>query len=240
MPRTILITGSAKRLGAALAIGLAKEGHRIAIHFRASRKEAGQVLDTIRGAGGEAEMFASPLASLVDGERLVGEIVARFGGLDTLINNAGSFPRKRFEELTDADWHEGIDSSAGAAFFATRTALPHLRASGRGRIVNIGDSMADRFGHADPGMSYYVGKAGVWLMTRTLAANEARHKVTVNMVSPGVLEKSLCETPAADMPLGRYGTPEDILRPICFLLEDTSEAITGTNIVASGGWNLGG
>ena len=89
--------------------------------------------------------------------------------------------------------------------------LHRLRASGRGRIINLGDSQADRFGHADPGLSYYIGKAGIWLMTRTLAANEAPHKITVNMVSPGVLEDSLCETPSTAMPLGRYGTSDDIV-----------------------------
>lgn len=238
MRRTLLVTGSAKRLGAALALGLAKDGHRIAVHYRTSRAAATETVQAIRAAGGEAEAFPNPLASLEDGALLVREVVARFGQLDTLINNAGSFPRKGFEELTNDDWNIGITSTAGAAFFATRAALPALRASGRGRLINIGDSMADRFGHADPGLSYYVGKAGVWLMTRTLAANEAKNKVTVNMVSPGVLEGSICDTPAEDMPLGRYVTPADILRPIRFLLEDASEAITGTNIVASGGWNL--
>jgi 3-oxoacyl-[acyl-carrier protein] reductase len=238
VPRTILITGSAKRLGAALAQGIAKDGHRIAVHYRTSKADADRTVKAIRDFGGEAAAFQSPLANLNDGGALVRAIVSHFGSLDTLINNAGSFPRKHFEELTQQDWEAGIASTAGAAFFATRAALPHLRASGRGRIINIGDSMADRFGHADPGLSYYIGKGGVWLMTRTLAANEARNKITVNMVSPGVLEDSLCETPAADMPLRRYGNPDDILRPIRFLLDDASEAITGTNIVASGGWNF--
>jgi NAD(P)-dependent dehydrogenase (short-subunit alcohol dehydrogenase family) len=238
MRRTILITGSAKRLGAALAKGLAKDGHRIALHFRSSRHEAEETLQVIRKAGGDASLFQNALASLADGGRLVQEIVTHFGSLDTLINNAGTFNRKRFEELTQGDWETGFASTAGAAFIATRAALPHLRTSGHGRIINVGDSMSDRTGFTEPAMSYYIGKVGVWMMTQTLAATEAHHKITVNMVSPGVLEDSMCDTPREEMPLGRYGTYEDVLHPIRFLLEDGSEALTGSNLHVGGGWNI--
>ena len=238
MARTILITGGAKRLGAALAVRLAGDGHGIAIHFRTSRAEAEKTLQVIRDAGGNAALFQNPLSNLADGERLVSEVIGQFGGLDTLINNAGIFVRKHFDEMTWDDWETGLSSTAGAAFIATRAALPSLRLSGRGRIINIGDSMSDRVGFADPAMSYYIGKMGVWMMTRTLAAAEARHKVTVNMVSPGVLEDSICITPVAEMPMGRYGTYEDVLRPILFLLEDASGTLTGANLHVGGGWNI--
>lgn len=239
MRRTILITGSAKRLGAALAKSLAKDGHRIAIHFRSSRSDAEETLKAIQTAGGEAAIFQSSLAGLAEGERLLREIIAHFGNLDTLINNAGTFNRKRFDELTQAEWDAGFASTAGSAFVATRAALPELRKSGHGRIINIGDSMSDRLGFAEPAMSYYIGKAGLWMMTRTLAATEAAHQITVNMVSPGVLEGSICDTPAEEMPLGRYGTPEDVLRPIRFLLGEGTEALTGSNLHVGGGWNIG-
>jgi len=238
MRRTILITGSSKRLGAALAKGLAKDGHRIAIHFRSSRREAEETLQVIRSSGGDAAIFQNPLAGLADGERLVHDVAAHFGGLDTLINNAGIFNRKRFEELTQEDWEAGFASTAGAAFITTRAALPYLRTSGHGRIINIGDSMSERTGFTEPAMSYYIGKVGVWMMTQTLASTEARHKITVNMVSPGVLEDSVCDTPVDEMPLGRYGTYEDVLHPIRFLLEDTAEALTERLEPVSGGWNI--
>src|SRR5580658_2481984 len=129
MERTILITGSAKGLGAALARGLAQDGHQIAIHYRTSRQAAAETLAAIVQAGGKAAIFASPLAGLADGEKLIGEIIARFGKLDSLINNAGVFNRSRFEELTQAEWDEGLAGTVSAAFYATRAALPHLRAS---------------------------------------------------------------------------------------------------------------
>jgi 3-oxoacyl-[acyl-carrier protein] reductase len=238
-PRTILVTGAGRRLGAALACGLAADGHRLGILYHLKKYDTEAILAQIRQAGGEAEAFGSPLANLADGARLVEQVVARFGGLDTLVNNAGSFVSKSFEELSQEEWDAGLTSTAGAAFVATRAALPHLRASGRGRIINIGDSASDRLAVAETGLSYYIGKAGVWMMTRTLAATEARHKVTVNMVSPGVLEQSEGCTPLEEMPLGRYGTYDDVLRPIRFLLEDASEALTGSNLHVGGGWNLG-
>jgi NAD(P)-dependent dehydrogenase (short-subunit alcohol dehydrogenase family) len=238
MRRTILITGSARRLGAALAKGLAKDGHRIAIHFRTSLCEAQETCQAICDAGGEAAVFQNSLAGLADAEALVRDIVAHFGSLDTLINNAGTFSRKHFEEMTQKDWETDFASTAGSAFFATRAALPHLRTSGHGRIINIGDSMAERNGFTETAMSYYIGKVGIWMMTQTLAANEARHKITVNMVSPGVLEDSRCDTPVEEMPLGRYGTYDDMLHPIRFLLQEGSEALTGSNLQVGGGWNI--
>jgi len=139
--------------------------------------------------------------------------------------------------LSQEEWEAGFASTAGAAFVATRAALPYLRASGRGRIINIGDAMSERTGFTEPAMSYYIGKVGVWMMTQTLATTEAPHGVTVNMISPGVLADSICATPVEEMPMGRYGAYEDVLRPIRFLLEDGSQALTGTNIQVAGGWN---
>jgi NAD(P)-dependent dehydrogenase (short-subunit alcohol dehydrogenase family) len=240
MGRTILITGSAKRLGAALAKALAKEGHCIAIHFRSSRIEAEETRRAILDAGGAAAIFQATLSDLAAGERLVREVAAHFGSLDTLINNAGTFNRKRFDEMTQEEWDAGLASTVGAAFVATRAALPELRKSGRGRIINLGDSMSERTGFTEPAMSYYIGKVGLWMMTQTLAATEAPHKITVNMVSPGVLEGSICDTPVEEMPLGRYGTPEDVLGPIRFLLGEGTEALTGSNFQVGGGWNIRG
>lgn len=236
-PRIILITGSARRLGAAMARGLAQDGHRIAIHYRTSHAEAEATQQAITKAGGESAIFASPLASLADGAQLVREVAAHFGGLDTLINNAGVFNSKRFDELTQAEWDAGWASTAGAAFYATRAALPHLRACGRGRIVNIGDALSDRPGFAEPAMSYYIGKTGVWMMTQTLASTEARHGLTANMVSPGVLEDTICATPPEEMPSGRLGTHDEILRAVRFLLTNEAAAITATNLHVGDGWN---
>lgn len=124
MKRTILITGSAKGLGAALAQALAKDGHRIAVHYRSSQRKAEAIVQAIEKAGGDAAVFQSPLATLSNGESLINEVAAHFGSLDALINNAGVFNRKRFDELTQEDWEEGFSSTAGAAFVATRAALP--------------------------------------------------------------------------------------------------------------------
>lgn len=238
MKRTILITGAARGLGAAMARALAQEGHRIALHFRSSRREAEEVGEIIKREGGECALFQSALANLSEAEDLVGQVAAHFGNLDTLINNAGVFNRKRFDDLTQEEWEAGFASTAGAAFVATRAALPHLRKSGCGRIINIGDSMSERVGFTEPAMSYYIGKVGVWMMTQTLAYTEAPHRITVNMVSPGVLENSICDTPVAEMPTGRYGTYEDVIHPIRFLLEEGSQAVTGSNFHVGGGWNI--
>jgi len=98
--------------------------------------------------------------------------------------------------------------------------------------------MSERTGFTEPAMSYYIGKLGVWMMTQTLACTEAPHKITVNLVSPGVLENSICDTPLEEMPAGRYGTYEDIVHPIRFLLEKISQAVTGSHLHVGSGWNI--
>lgn len=238
MQRIILITGSARGLGAATAQALARDGHRIAIHFRSSHREAEATSQLIKKSGGDCAIFQNALGNLADGEKLVREVIAHFGNLDTLINNAGAFNQKKFDELTQEDWDNGLASTAGAAFFATRAVLPWLRKSGSGRIINIGDSMSDRIGFVESGMSYYIGKVGLWMMTRTLASTEAPHKITINMVSPGVLENSTCKTPLEEMPAGKYGAFDDVIHPIRFLLEENSAAVTGSNFHVGGGWNI--
>jgi 3-oxoacyl-[acyl-carrier protein] reductase len=104
--------------------------------------------------------------------------------------------------------------------------------------VNLGDGLSDRPGFAETAMSYYIGKVGVWMMTQTLANTESRHGLTVNMVSPGILEDTIGPPPPEEMPGGRLGTHEEILRAVRFLLSSEAAAITATNLHVGDGWNV--
>ena len=238
MKKTALVTGAGRGLGAVLAERLALAGYAVGVHYRSSEEQAKNVVSAIRARGGEAAVFQANLAQEGQALRVVGEVTAAFGGLDVLINNAGVYHGRNLQQLSERDWNEGLHSTASATFFITRAALPCLRQSGQGRIINVGDSSCGRTGARDLSMSYHIGKTGVLMLTRSFAREEARHGITVNMVSPGYLENSLELPSPSSIPAGRFGTFDDIWNAVEFFLKPESSYVNGSNVVVSGGWNL--
>lgn len=233
-----LVTGAGTGLGKALALGLARDGFDIALHYRSSETEALQTLEDIFARGRIAELFQADLASESEALDLAEALRARFGRLDLLVNNAGVYRERHGLELSEAEWFEGLNSTVTQTYFTTRAMLPLLREEAGGRIVNIGDSSCDRPGARDLAWSYHIGKTGVWMLTRSFAAAEAEYGIAVNMVSPGLLENSVGEPDPADVPMGRLGTFHDIYQAVRFLALDAPAYLTGSNLTVSGGWNL--
>ena len=195
-------------------------------------------MQEIETLGGIAIALKADLSNGEEAKRLLERVKLDFGQLDVLINNSGVYHEHNIQQLTDSEWHEGLNTTVSSAFFVTRSALPLLRESDLGRIINIGDSSCDRPGMRDLALSYHVGKTGVYILTRSFAASEAAYGITVNMVSPGFLENSVGLVEAKEIPAGRLGSFDDIINAVEFLLKKESGYITGTNIVVSGGWNL--
>ncbi len=236
--RTILITGAAKGLGAALATHFAKKDYAIAIHYHTSSEAAKNLAKSIKASGGRAEAFQADLSSQAQAESLIASTIDAFGSLFALINNAGLYHDKNLYELTESQWLSGFHSTATATFHTIRAALPHLRKTPHARIINIGDSGCDRPTARDLAISYHIGKVGVHMLTRSFAKTEAPHGITVNMISPGWLENSINLPPTQTIPAGRYGTLQDVTAAAEFLLAESSGYITGSNLILSGGWNL--
>lgn len=233
-----LVTGSGTGLGAALALGLAREGFDLALHYRSSAAGASQTLKAIYAHGSAAEIYQADLSREADALKLAESIQARFGRLDLLVNNAGVYRERHGLELSAVEWAEGLDSTVTQTFFTTRAMLPLLRAGRLKRVVNIGDSSCDRPGARELAWSYHIGKTGVWMLTRSFAAAEAVHGVAVNMVSPGFLENSLGHPGPEKIPAGRPGSFQDIHQALRFLALEAPAYLTGSNLVLSGGWNL--
>jgi 3-oxoacyl-[acyl-carrier protein] reductase len=230
----VLITASGRGLGAYLAHSFSKKGYRILLHYRTKEDE---VLKLAKKINAEA-VFQADLASESNTKWVADEIKSTFGSLDCLVNNAGTYAGKSLMTLSEAEWFEGIDSTASATYFTTKALLPLLRKSSCPRVINIGDSSCDRPTARDLAVSYHIGKTGVHILTKSFAQSEAKHGVTVNMVSPGWMENSVGKLSKSSIPAGRYGRFEDIWNAIEFLIQPESDYVNGSNLIVSGGWNL--
>ena len=233
----ILVTGSSRGLGRALAAGLGLEGHEIAVNYRTGRAEAESAVEEIRRGGGRAHAVQGDVTDPAEASALADAVRRRMGGLDGLINNAGAFILEDFDDLSVEHWDLQIASTVSAAYYVSRAVLPMLREGG-GRIINISDAGADRITARPRCLPYYIGKTGVLILTKTMAATEAPYGVTVNAVLPGALENSDPAPALARIPAGRYGRFEDVLEAVRFLLGGGAGYISGSFVQAGGGWNL--
>ncbi|OIJ98452.1 SDR family NAD(P)-dependent oxidoreductase [Streptomyces colonosanans] len=236
----VLITGAARGIGAATARRFAQEGARVLV-TDADLTEAQKTADAMREEGAQAEEFRCDVADRASVEAAVARAVDAFGTLDVLVNNAyGCTPDvPLFEDEPDEVWARDIDLTLTGAYRCSRAALPHLVASERGAIVNIGsvNGIQDFGNHA-----YSAAKAGLESLTRTLAGHAAARGVRVNLVAPGTVRTTAWEGRDADLaavgglyPLGRVGEPEDIAAAVAFLASADAAWITGTTLRVDGG-----
>ena len=232
-----LITGASRGLGAFLAMELSRDGYAVVIHYRSSRSRAARLVQTIRREGGVAEAWGADLARPAQVESLFRKIRRKFGRLDVLINNAGTYQPVPLLRARAKEWQQGLEGTATATFLCTQAALSIFPKSG-GRIVNLGDSACERLTARKMAPGYHVGKVGVLLLTRSFAAQLAPRRITVNCVSPGYLENSIDLPPPRSLPGGRAVTFGEIYSAIRYLLSPEADSVTGTNLVLSRGWNL--
>ncbi len=234
--RVALVTGASQRLGRALALALAEAGADVAVHCLSSRPQAEEVADAVRALGRRAEIVQVDLTDALAVERAFGAARESLGSLDILVNNVGTIVWKSFEELTPEDWRSCIDGTLFATLHASQAVLPAMRAAGFGRVINILDADADASNPVPFATAYKIGKRATFQLTKTLAAAEAEHGITVNAVSPGTLEDSPTKPPLDRIPAGRFGTYADITNAVLFLTSPQAEYLTGTQIKVSGGY----
>lgn len=227
--KVILVTGAAKRIGRGIAIRLAREGARVAIHYGSSEAEA----RTTAAECGGAPIFQADLESVAQIERLFGDVEAHFGRIDGLVNNAARFTRIDPLKVTEADWDFVHSVNLKATFFCCQQAGRRMQHGGR--IVNISSLGALR---AWPEHSHYcASKAGVAMLTRALAQAFAP-RITVNSVAPGVIpfgdtderiDRLIAKTPAQ-----RAGTAEEVADAVVYFLT-ASKFVTGQILAVDGG-----
>jgi NAD(P)-dependent dehydrogenase (short-subunit alcohol dehydrogenase family) len=248
--RCAIVTGGSKGLGRAIALELAAEGVSVAICSR-HPAELEPVLAEIEALGVKAYGARADVTSAHDMETFIAAAAEHLGGLDILVNNAGGARPGRFESLTDDDWYADLDTKLFSIIRCVRSALPHFRARGGGRVINIGAVQARS---PDPVFcaTTTIRAAGLNL-TKVLAQQYAAENILVNAVNIGLvttpqwdnirkrtspdatLEAFTTSLAQREVPLGRFGRPDEVSGLVAFLVSDRATYLTGTSIDVSGG-----
>jgi pteridine reductase len=233
--RVALVTGGGRRLGRALAEALGSGGARVAVHYSASERGAGDAVRAIRDAGGAAEAFRADLTDGAASPALIEQVVARFGGLDVLVNSAAVMERTPLGSVTAAQWDAMFALNLRAPFLLSQAAAPALTAR-NGVIINMADLAA--FETWPAYVPHGISKAGIVQMTRALARVLAP-AVRVNAIAPGAVllpddwDDSSGEHLEQTTPLRRLGSPADVVGAMLFLIG--ADYVTGETIIVDGG-----
>lgn len=238
MQKVALITGSGRGLGRELARRLCQHGYGVSIHAFQSLEGANTLQKELAASGHDAMVFSGDLRQTTEAQKLVDSTLQHFGRLDLLICNSGVYYGKAWDIANEVEWKEEIESTLWPTIWTCRYAIQVLRASGSGRIVCIGDSGCDRIDARKHAVGYHMAKTGLYLFVRSLAQAEAEHGVTVNMISPSILEESAFGPKPEAMPTKRRVQADEIYRAIEFLAAAESTQITGTNMIIGGSWGL--
>jgi 3-oxoacyl-[acyl-carrier protein] reductase len=238
--RVALVTGAARNIGREIALALARGGASVVVHTKSSRSDAEATAEAVRAAGGAAAVVLADLADPAGCRALVDEAVAAYGRLDILVNNAATRGDRGIPEITLEDWRSVMSSILDGTFFLTQAAIPHLKASDAGAVINIGGVAGETGVSGRAHVS--AAKAGVMGLTRAMAAELAADGITVNCVSPGRVETRRAHLPPhfaeRQVPLGRGAEPWEIAAAVRFLAGPGARYITGQVLPVNGGWHI--
>jgi 3-oxoacyl-[acyl-carrier protein] reductase len=240
--RVVLVTGSSRGIGAAIATRAAAQGATVAVHYKSFSEGADKTARAIRDAGGQAEVFCADVSVGAQAEQLVEDVVAKLGRLDGLVNNAGNTQVGPFLDITPDVWDDVIATDLSASFHTCRAAIPHMLEQGGGAIVNIASRLA-QMGVTETA-AYSAAKAGLVGLTRSLAKEFGTRGIRVNAVAPFVIvtdmTTDLVDSEAGksrlrDSALGRFGRPEEVADTVLFLLSDAASLYTGQTLNPNAG-----
>jgi len=241
--KVAIVTGSSRGLGRAIVRELADHGCKVAINYYQSKDLAEQLLAELKDKGQEAICVHAGVADPEAVQNLIDTTVKEFGGIDILVNNAGVNRDRTIRRMTVEEWREVLATDLDSIFYCTYAALPHMIERGGGRIVNMA-SIVGQMGNVGQS-NYSAAKAGIIGFTKSAAQELARFNITVNALCPGFISTEMVtnlteevqQALLARIPLGRFGTPEEVAK-VCRFLVSEGEYITGAQISVNGGMYL--
>lgn len=241
--KVALVTGGAVGIGRASVLALGRAGAFVGVHYCHSKDEAAALLVELQRENVKAMLLQGDLTVEADANRVVDQLTAAAGRLDILVNNSGGLvERAKIETCSLETWRRSLDVNATSAFLVTRRAIPHLRASGSGRIVNL-LSLSVQTGGANGAGAYAAGKGALMVFTHTLA-KELAPQVRTNSIMPGTVEtrhhelhstEAMLEAYRKQTPLGRNTMAEEVASAVLFLASDMSSHVNGALLDISGG-----
>jgi NAD(P)-dependent dehydrogenase (short-subunit alcohol dehydrogenase family) len=239
--RVAIVTGAAQGIGKALALGLSREGAKLVI-ADIHQDNAIAVKDEICATGAMALAILTDVSDEMSVEAMVEQCVEKFGKIDILINNAGIFPVSSVEDMQEEEWDHVIGTNLVGAFLSSKAVVSKLIEQESGRIISISSGRA--FQGAKNAAHYASSKAGIIGFSKALALELAPHRITVNVICPGITDtaqprghqsEEQIYAQAQKIPLGRIGQPEDLVGTAVFLASDAAAFITGQTIIVNGG-----
>ncbi|HEY5626555.1 MAG TPA: SDR family oxidoreductase [Nitrospira sp.] len=238
-----LITGGAKGIGRGIALELAANKWKVAFCYRTSEAEAKKTSAAITETGGQALALRCDVSDPVAARSMIAEVEKQWGQIDALINGAGPYHRVNLFEETVEGWNAMFDGNLHPIFYLAQAVAPGMKSRKSGRIINFSMANADQMISQPDVTAHYIAKAGVLILTRTLAKLLAPHGITVNAVSPGFIDSG--SAPPEELagmtkriPAGYIGTVGDTVAAVRYLLSDEARYVNGANIQISGGWGI--
>ena len=236
-----MVTGASRGIGAAIACRLAQEGAKVGVNFHSSRDAAVSVMDKIISRGGEALLVEGDVSQDESAQAAVKQVFDQWQRVDILVNNAGINRDRLLLRMSPKDWDQVLDVNLRGAFLCTKYAMIHMVKQRRGRVVNISSVVGVS---GNPGQANYAAaKAGLIGFTKAVAREVASRNVTVNAVAPGFIATGMVEELSQEtqqqilgrIPMGRFGTAEDVGEAVLFLCGESAGYITGQVLTIDGG-----
>lgn len=243
--KVAIVTGATRGIGKAIAIKMAKVGVKVAVLGRDAEK-AKKVVSDIKENEGEAQYFVGDISDEKNCEKIICSVYKVFGKIDILVNCAGILTSTKIEDVSRIEWEQVLNTNLTGTFFMIQKAIPFLKESASGRIINI-SSNAGRMGGYENSQAYTASKGGIIAITMGIARQLAPYQITVNVVCPGTTETEMVKLYDAEtkerllsrIPMGRLALPEEIAAAVCFLASEEAGYITGAILDVNGGMHMG-
>jgi 3-oxoacyl-[acyl-carrier protein] reductase len=239
--KVAVVTGGGRGIGRAIVLALGKEGVKVLINYRGKKESALETLEELKKLGGEGEIYQADVSVEEEVEKMFSFVLEKWGKLDILVNNAGITKDNLLIRMKSEEWDQVINTNLRGVFLCTRSALKIMLKQRSGRIINISSvvGLKGNIGQAN----YASAKAGIIGFTKAVAREVASRGITVNAIAPGFIKTEMTDVLSEEMkkkvldeiPLGRFGDPEDVANAVKFLVSDEASYITGVVLNVDGG-----